>query len=81
MLIRTDPQVELMRSLKPAERAAMALRLSSEFIALSRRAIRRSFPELDEAEQRLKFVEIHYGAALAERVRIWLAARGRSAEQ
>jgi hypothetical protein len=67
-----------MRGIAPRERAAMALRLSSEVFALARRAIKRSFPELNEAQQGLKFIEIHYGAELAERVRAWLAARGRT---
>lgn len=57
----------------------MALRLSDEVIALSRRAIARSFSELNDADQRLKFVELQYGKDLAERLGAWLAVRGRCA--
>jgi hypothetical protein len=65
-------QLELMRRAAPRERAALALRLSDETIALARRAIARSWPELNEAERRLKLVELLYGAEIARR----LAARG-----
>jgi len=37
-------------------------------IGLAKRAIERSFPELDEIGRRVKFVEVHYGRNLAERV-------------
>lgn len=69
-------QIEVMRRAEPRERAAMALRLSDETIALAHRAIDRAFPELDRAHRRLKFVELHYGADLARRLEIWLTARG-----
>jgi hypothetical protein len=68
-----------MRRAAPCERAALALRLSDEVIALSRRAIARSFSELDDEGQRLKFVELQYGRELAERLRRWLSVRGRRA--
>ena len=68
-----------MQRAAPRERAALALRLSDEVIALSRRAIARSFSDLDEGARRLKFVELQYGKDLADRVRAWLAARGRGA--
>jgi hypothetical protein len=69
-------QIELMRSAEPRARAALALRLSDETIALARRAIDRAYPELDARRRQLKFVELHYGVELARRLEAWLAARG-----
>ena len=71
-----EMQVELMRRASPRARAAMALRLSDETIALSKRAIARAFPELDATHRDLKFVELHYGAGLARKLEAWLRARG-----
>jgi hypothetical protein len=68
-------QLELLRRATPQERASLALRLSDETLALARRAIDRAFPELDEMHRRLKFVELHYGADLADKLERWLAAR------
>ena len=65
-------QVELMRRAGPQVRAAMALRLSDETIALARRAIARRRPDLDETGQKLEFVRIQYGADLAARLETWL---------
>lgn len=65
-----------MRAVEPRARAALALRLSDETIALSRRAIERAFPELDTLHRQLKFVELHYGIELAQRLEVWLRARG-----
>jgi len=67
-------QVELMA--EPRARAAFALRLSDEMIALSRRAIDRAYPEVDARRRQLEFVELHYGDALADRLEAWLPARG-----
>lgn len=78
MAAQSDPQADLMRGAAPRERAALALRLSSQVIALSRRAIDRSFSDLSDAERRLKFVELQYGPELAQRLRVWLHERGRS---
>jgi hypothetical protein len=68
-------QLELMRAVAPRARAGLALRLSDEVFALSRRAIERAYPELDAIERQLKFVELHYGAELANRLAAWLSAR------
>jgi len=70
-------QIEMMCRARPQERAALALRLSDETIALARRAIDRAFPDLDPTRRKLKFVELHYGADLAGRLEAWLLARGR----
>ena len=70
-------QIELMRRAGPRRRAAFALQLSDEMIALSRRSIERNYPHLDSVRQRLKFVELQYGRELAARVERWLVARGK----
>ncbi|WP_131282602.1 hypothetical protein [Blastopirellula marina] len=62
-------QRELMAQMQPSQRMALALRLSSEMLRLSKAAIRRRFPQFNEAEVGLKFIELHYGAELAEAVR------------
>ena len=67
-------QVELMRRAGPQRRAALALRLSDETIALARRAIARRRPDLDGRHLDLEFVRIHYGADLAARLERWLRA-------
>lgn len=69
-------QIELFRRAGPARRSALACRLSDDARRMSRRAIARAFPELDEWEQRVKFVEVTYGKDLAAKVRRDLARRG-----
>ena len=63
-------QLELVRNMPAEERVARAIRLTSEMIRCSKAAIRRHHPEMNEAELSLKFIELHYGAALAEEVRL-----------
>jgi hypothetical protein len=70
-------QIELLRAAGPVARAERARRLSIFVIGLSRRAIRTRYPELSEREVLLKFVELHYGADLADRLRAYLARRER----
>lgn len=76
MISPEEMQIEMMRRARPHDRAALALRLSDETLALARRAIDRAFPDLDPTRRKLKFVELHYGAELAERLEAWLVARG-----
>jgi hypothetical protein len=70
-----DKQVELMRLAGPRRRAALALRLSDQTIALARRAIARRHPEMSKQELRVEFVRIHYGQELASRLERWLVER------
>ena len=77
----TSPDVEAkliegFRRMTPSARLSLALSLSDEVIALSRRAIARVHPEYTELEVGLKFVEVHYGVDLAERVRERLRRKG-----
>jgi hypothetical protein len=64
-------QIELLRQAGATRRSAIALRLSSEVVARSRRAL-----EGQPGDARLRWVELWYGADLARRVRDYLAKRG-----
>jgi hypothetical protein len=66
--------IALLREATPAQRYRLAAQLSSATRSMARRAIARAHPELDERECDLLFLRVHYGAALADRVRAWLAA-------
>ena len=68
-------QLELMRRAGPARRAGLAIRLSSSMIRASRRAVARRHPELDEQGVKLRWVELHYGRAIAEALRRHLSTR------
>jgi hypothetical protein len=80
MLSDTHPeaeklQIELLRRLTPAQRFAKACALTQWTRDLSRRAIGRAFPNLSPEQQKLKFIEVHYGKELAEQVRQYLSER------
>lgn len=62
-------QIGLLRRASPDERLRLALSLSATIIGLSRDGIRRREPMLAETEVGLRFVEIHYGAELADAIR------------
>ncbi|MBX7150997.1 hypothetical protein K1X84_05115 [bacterium] len=62
-------QVELIRKASISRRCEMACSLSSLVIRLSKRAIARQHPELNEVEQKLLFAEYHYGKHLADKLR------------
>ena len=62
-------QMRLLRSKSPSERLGLALRLSSEVIRASKRAISRVQPELTEREIGYRFIELHYGRELAKATR------------
>lgn len=68
-------QLDLLRRAGTARRLALTFNLSSSAIRSSRRAIARRHPELDERDVLLRWAELHYGEALAGRVRAYLAAR------
>ena len=70
-------QLELVRRMTGSERADMAITLTNEVIRQSKVAIRHRFPELSEADLKLKFIELHYGRELAEAVRQVQAGVGR----
>ena len=72
--IDTNPEVErvlisLIRKLSTEEKLNRTLQFSSSIINLSKRAIARANPDLSEDEKKLLFVEYHYGAELANKLR------------
>lgn len=70
-------QIELLRAAGTAGRFTRFCSFTSSLIEMSREAIRRRQPELSERGVMLRFVEIHYGRALADRVRRHLELRDR----
>lgn len=70
-------QVALLRRASAARRFARARSLSETTIDLAKRAIRRAHPDLDDQDLLVAFVTIHYGQALADRLRAELARRRR----
>lgn len=61
-------QIEALRRMGSARRAALMGSLSAFAIDLSRRAIRRANPSMTEEERKLTFISLHYGSDLAARV-------------
>jgi hypothetical protein len=68
-------QLHLLRDKSPSERIGLALRLSSDVIRASKRAISRAHPELTEREVGHLFIELHYGRELAEATRRYQKTR------
>ena len=64
-------QLRLLRDKTPAQRLAMAVRLSSEVIRHSKCAISRAHPELTPRQVGHLFIELHYGRELADAVRLY----------
>lgn len=70
----TDPraravQAEILRAMPPERRAAQAIAMSADTTRWSRAAVRELMPEATESEVILRWIELVYGAELAERVR------------
>ena len=68
-------QLGLLRKASVARRLDLTRSVSATAIALSRRAIARANPNLNDRDLDLLFVEYHHGADLAERLRSYLASR------
>ena len=68
-------QIELLRKAGTTRRAALALSLSHTVIANSRRALRERMPGATEREVLLRWVSLHYGRELAERVAAYMNGR------
>ena len=69
-------QIELIRQSSIARRISMVRSLSRTAMFLSRRAIWRANPSLNEREVDLLFVELHYGEDLAQRLRSYMESKG-----
>jgi hypothetical protein len=61
-------QVDLLRKSTIARRASIAISLSETAIRLARRAIRLQNANLTDREVLLRFVAVHYGRELAEKI-------------
>lgn len=73
----TNPEAErvlisLLRKLSAKEKLDRTLYFSSSIINLSKRAIERANPELNDAERNILFVQYHYGQELANKLRNYL---------
>jgi hypothetical protein len=68
-------QIELLRAAGPQARSGIAFALTDSVFTLSRGAMARAWPHLDDMEQKLKFIEVVYGARLAARVAEYLRKR------
>ena len=60
-------QISLLRELSVARKIAIVCSLSETVIKLSRRAISRANPDLNDHEINCKFIALHYGSELADR--------------
>lgn len=68
-------QLELIRQMSPEKRVGKAIALSGQVIRMAKAAIRRQFPQYTEEEVGIKFIEVHYGEALASAVEAHLKGR------
>jgi hypothetical protein len=78
----TDPQAErmqidLLRKSTVSRRISIAMSLSETAIDLARRAIRLQNKDLADRDLLLRFVAVHYGPGLANRVEKDLQRRAR----
>lgn len=58
-------QLELLRGKSPNQKFSMLCSLTHTAMFHAKRALRRANPELDALSLQLRFIEIHYGVALA----------------
>jgi len=66
-------QLECLRKMTPQERGQKALALSAELRHMAFAAIRRRYPELNEDEVQLRFIQLAYGQQLANEFASWRA--------
>lgn len=76
----TDPEtdrihMELLRRASPSRKIRLALSLSRTVMSLSRDGLTRRLEDPSPENVGLRFVALHYGAALAEDLRADLASR------
>ncbi len=68
-------QISLIRKASISKRLSKTRSLSQSVIRLSRRAIIRANPDLNQRDVNLAFLEYHYGNELSESVREYLNKR------
>jgi hypothetical protein len=67
--------------LTPAQWAARVFSLSHEMITLSKRAIRRQNPGLNEFELKILYLQHFYGLDIARKVRTYLEKKFKNGNQ
>ena len=67
--------ISLLRNLSVAQRISRVRSLSERTVLLSRRAISRANPDLNEREQIVKIIAYHYGEKLADRLAAYIRNR------
>jgi hypothetical protein len=65
-------QISLLKNLTAAKKISKVRSLSQSTMTLSRRAIKRANPDLNEKELAIKIVACHYGEELADSLRDFL---------
>ncbi len=68
-------QLDLLRKATVARRMALTFSLSEAVIGLARKAIRRANPHLSDQDVMLRFVALHYGPELCERLQMEMRRR------
>jgi hypothetical protein len=68
-------QVDLLRTAPVSRRLRLACSLSAAVVSIARRAIARADPSATQIECDLRFVELHYGPAIATALRADLTRR------
>ena len=68
-------QVDLLREASVARRLHLAWSLSASAMSAARRALARADPSAEATERDIRFVELHYGSALAAALRADLTRR------
>ncbi len=68
-------QIELIRRATVAQRISTLRSLSQTAMFLSKRAIQRANPSFSKRQVDLKFVELHYGKNLAEKLQAYLESK------
>ena len=59
-------QLDVLRRMSPQQRLDQAMALTAEIRQMAMNAIRRVYPDLDEAEVNLRFIAQVYGPEIAE---------------
>ncbi len=70
-----EVQVNLLRQASIVRRLELVFSLSQSVIDLSKRAIRRRYPDESDREILVRFVSVHYGAELARQLSTALSRR------
>lgn len=80
MICDTSPeaeriQIELLRQAGPTKRFSIMCSLSETVNRMSMRAIQKANPDMSQIEVKLRFVALHYGSGLADKLRDYVEER------